>query len=167
MCIIFLSVLRVCVCVCGVGVQFLFTPLSMCGSLFLSSSPNDSSESLIMNSLWIWSTELWWSFCSASPSLYKHIFLQPLINHRFLLSHRFVWVTGAQSAAVLLQHLTEVSTSAIKLFIIVPQGTCSPAASMMKDCLQFLIEPAKKLKIRLKVYNRVFTETAMFLLPSL
>ncbi|XP_056153652.1 uncharacterized protein zgc:194990 [Lampris incognitus] len=45
-----------------------------------------------------------------------------------------------------------MSASVLKLFIIVPQRhqSFSAAANMMKDCLQFLIEPAKKLKIRLK-----------------
>ncbi|XP_014328221.1 tripartite motif-containing protein 60-like isoform X1 [Xiphophorus maculatus] len=42
--------------------------------------------------------------------------------------------------------------SALKLFYYRSRGhrPRSPAASMMKGCLQFLIEPAKKLKIRLK-----------------
>ncbi|KAF6736770.1 E3 ubiquitin-protein ligase TRIM39 [Oryzias melastigma] len=38
-----------------------------------------------------------------------------------------------------------------------PPSPC-PAASMMKDCLQFLIEPAKKLKVRLKGSRRRVTQ---------
>ncbi|XP_022057182.1 erythroid membrane-associated protein isoform X1 [Acanthochromis polyacanthus] len=45
-----------------------------------------------------------------------------------------------------------MSASVLKLLYYRTTGhrPRSPAASMMKDCLQFLIEPAKKLKIRLK-----------------
>lgn len=39
----------------------------------------------------------------------------------------------------------------------------SPAANMMKECLQFLIEPAKKLKIRLKVlYSPLYSDRTTF-----
>lgn len=39
----------------------------------------------------------------------------------------------------------------------------SPAANMMKECLQFLIEPAKKLKIRLKVlYCPLYSDRTTF-----
>lgn len=61
---------------------------------------------------------------SLSLSLFKnkHLFTTSHKPQIFLLSHRFVWASGAQSAAVQLQHLTEVSTIALKLFIILPQG---------------------------------------------
>ncbi len=89
-----------------------------------------------------------------SPSLYTHTrtFLPPLINYPFLHSHRFVQATAAQSAALQLQ-LWQRECQSTKAFYYCTTGHLphSPAASMMKDCLQFLIEPAKKLKIRLKV----------------
>ncbi|KAM4524497.1 butyrophilin subfamily 1 member A1 isoform 1-T1 [Odontesthes bonariensis] len=49
-----------------------------------------------------------------------------------------------------------MSASLLKRFYYHTTGhrPSSPAASMMKDCLQFLIEPAKKLKIRLKESRR-------------
>lgn len=61
---------------------------------------------------------------SLKKKTHTHLFT-PLINHQFLPSHRFVWASGAQSAAVQLQHLTEVGTSALKLFIIAPQASLS------------------------------------------
>lgn len=140
----------VCVRVCWVGGLCLSSPLPMCGFFFPSSSPTDSSECFIMSSLW--------TVDEGSAVLFS------LFTHRHTFCHHswisdfcaLINVCGLCERSQL--HFSSSSWQSecqhTKAFYYRTTGHLphSTAASMMKDCLQFLIEPAKKLKIRLKVW---------------